>query len=367
MKLNKLFLLLASSSLLVACSPSQPETLGDLMSESGGSVSLQESISDISSKSNVADVSSSDEFVYDVSSSDEIVYDVSSSDEFVKDEVESSIIGGTTYHEGLIDPLPQATTSNPIPSGYTLIQVDGGNLSGYREANVVVNIGFNDGPIEREYYSYTNEHGQVIKVIAKEVILQNEAVEPLKSSGRYYHDEAKVPGVESSVLDEGHILADSLGGVANAYNITPQDSTQNRHGDQAEFERDIRDSNGAYDFIYLIEYPDTQTQIPSRYYVEYTNKVSGIRFKTNFNNGDPEQYNQEQGYTGEGSTVAVIEQPTVPTPQVQANDITGIDTNGNGRVTIQEAKDAGFSMPIYSDHWLYQYMTDGDGDGMVGE
>ena len=232
---------------------------------------------------------------------------------------------------------------------------------------MVVNIGFNDGPIEREYYSYTNEHGQVIKVIAKEVILQNESVEPLKSSGRYYHDEAKVPGVESSVLDEGHVLADSLGGVANAYNITPQDSTQNRHGDQAEFERDIRESNGAYDFIYLIEYPDTQTQIPSRYYVEYTNKVSGIRFKTNFNNGDPEQYNQEHGYTGEGSTVAVNEQPTVPSTQGQANDITGIDTNGNGRVTIKEAKDAGFSMPITSDHWLYQYMTDGDGDGMVGE
>lgn len=358
MKLNKLFLLLASSSLLVACSPSQPETLEYLVPESGETVSIQESIS--------AD-SSSDEVVYEESRSDEIVYDVSSSEEIVYDEVESLIIGGTTYHEGLVDPLPQATTDNPVPTGYTLTQVDGGNLSGYREANVVVNIGFNDGPIEREYYSYTNEHGQVIKVIAKEVILQNESVEPLKASGRYYHDEAKVPGVESSVLDEGHVLADSLGGVANAYNITPQDSTQNRHGDQAEFERDIRESNGAYDFIYLIEYPDTQTQIPSRYYVEYTNKVSGLRFKTNFNNGDPQQYNQEHGYTGEGSTVAVIEQPTVPTPQGQANDITGIDTNGNGKVTIQEAKDAGYSMPIYSDHWLYHYMTDGDGDGMVGE
>lgn len=358
MKLNKLFILLASSSLLVACSPSQPETLGDLVSESGESVSLQESISE---------ESSSDDIVYEESSSDEIVYDVSSNDEIVYDEVESSIIGGTSYHEGLVDPLPQATTDNPVPSGYTLIQADGGDLSGYREANVVVNIGFNDGPIEREYYSYTNEHGQVIKVIAKEVILQNESVEPVKSSGRYYHDEAKVPGVESSVLDEGHILADSLGGVANAYNITPQDSKQNRHGDQAEFERDIRESNGAYDFIYLIEYPDTQTQIPSRYYVEYTNKVSGIRFKTNFNNGDPEQYNQEHGYTGEGSTVAVNEQPTVPSTQGQAHDITGIDTNGNGKVTIKEAKDAGYSMPIYSDHWLYQYMHDADGDGMVGE
>jgi len=43
------------------------------------------------------------------------------------------------------------------------------------------------------------------------------------------------------------------------------------------------------------------------------------------------------------------------------------DTNGNGQVSIKEAKAAGFKMPITKDHWLYQYMTDGDGDGMIGE
>ncbi|KAF0818137.1 hypothetical protein KIS4809_2939 [Bacillus sp. ZZV12-4809] len=42
-------------------------------------------------------------------------------------------------------------------------------------------------------------------------------------------------------------------------------------------------------------------------------------------------------------------------------------TNGNGQVTIQEAKDAGYSMSIMSDHWLYPYMDDRDNDGMVGE
>jgi len=50
---------------------------------------------------------------------------------------------------------------------------------------------------------------------------------------------------------------------------------------------------------------------------------------------------------------------------VAEGDISNIDTNGNGRVTIAEAKAAGFSMPIYSSHWLYKYMI--DGDGMVGE
>ena len=48
-------------------------------------------------------------------------------------------------------------------------------------------------------------------------------------------------------------------------------------------------------------------------------------------------------------------------------DLSSVDTNGNGKVTIAEAKAAGYSMPIFSDHWLYKYMDDRDGDGMVGE
>ena len=48
-------------------------------------------------------------------------------------------------------------------------------------------------------------------------------------------------------------------------------------------------------------------------------------------------------------------------------DVSAVDTNGNGQVTIQEAKNAGYVMPIYSNHWLYQYMDDRDGDGQVGE
>ena len=47
--------------------------------------------------------------------------------------------------------------------------------------------------------------------------------------------------------------------------------------------------------------------------------------------------------------------------------LTKIDKNGNGKVTIAEAKAAGYKMPIYSDHWLYKYMDDRDGNGMVGE
>ena len=109
----------------------------------------------------------------------------------------------------------------------------GGELSGYRAANVVVDIGFGD----REYWAYTNEYGQLVRSCRSRNYFARSSTEPVNSEGRYYDDEAKVPGTEHPNLDEGHVIADSLGGVANAYNITPQDSVLNRHGDQAYMER----------------------------------------------------------------------------------------------------------------------------------
>lgn len=172
-----------------------------------------------------------------------------------------------------------------IFEGYRFIEVDGGDLSGHREPNVVVDIGFGD----REYYAFTNEYGQLVKVIAKEIILQDDSREPVTSSGRYYKDEAKVPGVESKDLDEGHVIADSLGGVSNAYNITPQNSTLNRHGDQAYMEKVIRDAGGCTDFVAIITYPNTTTQIPSHYSFTYT--LKGNVINDEFDNINPDEYN----------------------------------------------------------------------------
>jgi len=56
-----------------------------------------------------------------------------------------------------------------------------------------------------------------------------------------------------------------------------------------------------------------------------------------------------------------------PEPEPSGGNVSSVDANGNGQVTISEAEAAGFSMPIYSDHWLYPYMDDRDSDGMVGE
>ena len=272
-------------------------------------------------------------------------------------EVSLESAGSSAYSEST---EPQSSVSL---DGYTLIEVYGGDLSGYRAANVVVDIGFGD----REYWTYTNEYGQLVRVVAAEIILQDDATEPVNSNGRYYDDEAKVPGTENSNLDEGHVIADSLGGVANAYNITPQDSVLNRHGDQAYMERNIVQAGGATNFEAIITYPDTTTQVPSSY--KYTYTINGYQVVDEFQNVTPDEYNAAQGLTEEASStpdssgIATFAAPT----ETAGGDVSAVDTNGNGQVTIQEAKNAGYAMPIYSSHWLYPYMDDRDGDGQVGE
>jgi hypothetical protein len=271
-------------------------------------------------------------------------------EEVTKDEKEETAT--TVVEEPVVEETPTESNSD-LFAGNKLIEVDGGNLSGYREPNVVVDIGYGD----REYWAFTNEYGQLVRVIADEIILQDDSNEPVLSSGRYYSDEAKVPGVESDVLDEGHIIADSLGGVSNAYNITPQESTLNRHGDQAYMEDVIRKAGGATKFEAIIKYPNTDTQIPSSY--QYTYTIRGNEIVDTFDNVNPDKVNESLGLTGSKPS---------DSPSSNTNgDISSVDTNGNGQVTIKEAKTAGFSMPITSDHWLYPYMDDRDKDGMVGE
>ena len=279
-----------------------------------------------------------------------------------KEETVTTVVDEPVAEETPSVPVAEETPTQPnneLFSGYKLIEVDGGDLSGYREPKVVVDIGFGD----REYWAFTNEHGQLVRVIADEIILQDDNNEPVTSSGRYYSDEAKVPGVERDDLDEGHIIADALGGVSNAYNITPQESTLNRHGNQAYMERGNPRAGGATNFEAIITYPNTKTQIPSSY--QYTYTLKGNVIVDTFDNVNPDKVNESLGLTG--SEPVESTEPAKSTGSNANGDISSVDTNGNGQVTIKEAKEAGFSMPITSDHWLYPYMDDRDGDGMVGE
>ncbi|WP_269089667.1 hypothetical protein [Exiguobacterium sp. SH4S7] len=43
-------------------------------------------------------------------------------------------------------------------------------MSGYREANIVIDIGYRKG----EYWAFTNGHGQLVKVIAEDITLQDD-------------------------------------------------------------------------------------------------------------------------------------------------------------------------------------------------
>lgn len=236
---------------------------------------------------------------------------------------------------------------------YDILEVDGGDRSGERISNVAVNIGFG----ERDYWGLTNENGQLVYVFADQIILQNDDTEPVNKKGRYYNDEARVPGTEMKDFDQGHVIADSLGGVSNAYNITPQDSILNRHGDQAYMEKVIRDAGGCKRFFAIITYPNTSTQTPSSYRFEYI--LKGKKIVDDFENVNPDKINQKtNSFKNENLDKKDFDEEA---------ELLKIDTNGNGKVTIKEAEDAGYLMPVYSTHWLYKYMNDSDGDGKIGK
>ncbi|MGL4588844.1 MAG: DNA/RNA non-specific endonuclease [Mycoplasmatales bacterium] len=159
------------------------------------------------------------------------------------------------------------------------VSVDACDTNGERQTNATVDVGFGD----REYIAKTNEYAQLVEVSAKELSLQNESN---LINGRYCKDEAKVKGTESKTLDEGHVIADSLGGVSNAYNITPENSTLNRTGEQAKMEEYMRTSlkegKKVTNLKAKITYSSTSTQIPSHY--DFTFEVDGTEKSYSFGN-----------------------------------------------------------------------------------
>ncbi len=157
------------------------------------------------------------------------------------------------------------------------VKVEACNLSGERKANVKVNIGNQTKNIKREYYAYTNQYKQVVYVSAKELILQTKAEE--NHNGRLCEDEADVSGTEKKEYDQGHIIADALGGVSNAYNITPENSYLNRKGSKYNLEQEwinaLRNNQKITNVKVEIIYPNNYTQTPSKY--KYSWEVDGSK------------------------------------------------------------------------------------------
>jgi hypothetical protein len=131
-------------------------------------------------------------------------------------------------------------------------------------------------------------------------------------------------------------------------------------------EKVIRDAGGCTDFVAVIQYPNTQTQIPNHY--KFTYKIQGRTITDEFDNVNPDEVNKNLGKTtGTSSTPPKTENVPATETENSNEDVSKVDTNHNGSVTIAEAKAAGFKMPITRDSWLYKYMDDRDGDGLVGE
>lgn len=87
--------------------------------------------------------------------------------------------------------------------------------------------------------------------------------------------------------------------------------------------------------------------------------MNGHKVVDEFDNVDPDKVNESLGLTRNKNSKSAGSN--------KKGDISAIDTNGDGQVSIKEAKAAGFKMPITKDHWLYPYMHDADQDGLVGE
>ncbi len=151
---------------------------------------------------------------------------------------------------------------------YTELDVDSCDLSGTRKGNVIVDIGYGD----RNYYALSNENSQITDVYAKNIRLQSED-ELSANNSRYCQDEANVYGTEKENYDQGHIIADSLGGVSNAYNITPENSYVNRFGAQAKNEQKMRTAleqgHIVHDFLAHIYYYNSNTMTPYAYKFTY--------------------------------------------------------------------------------------------------
>lgn len=187
----------------------------------------------------------------------------------------------------------------------------GSKSTAVRTPRTVVSIGAVDDGVQREYYAVTNDTGQLVEVAAREIIVQDDATETVTDKGRYCDQLPYVPGAGKG-FDRGHVIADSLGGESNLYNLTPQQSALNRHGDQAFIEDQIRKAGGAQNFHAVITYPDEHADVPSQYSIAYA--IDGVSQVRTFANMDPEA-------TADSAVVTQPDDDIYVLPDMAATDV----------------------------------------------
>jgi hypothetical protein len=88
----------------------------------------------------------------------------------------------------------------------------------------------------------------------------------------------------------------------------------------------IRSAGGVTNFEAIITYPDAETQIPSSY--QYTYILKGEEVNDTFDNVNPDEVNESLGLTESEPS------DSTSTSSETSGDISSVDTNGNGQVTI---------------------------------
>lgn len=202
---------------------------------------------------------------------------------FMQNKKKFVIISSALILLSLIFPAKTAALANPKQTKFTA-KIEACDMKSKRKANAIIDVGYGD----REYIAKTNANAQLVEVKAKKIIMQNE--KNFKNN-RYCKEQAHVPGVEDPNLDKGHVIGDQLGGVANVYNITPQNSKTNQV-EQKNMEQEIikalKKGQEVRDFTAKIEYLNNTTMIPSKYIFQYYigNKIQKYEFYNQHKNND---------------------------------------------------------------------------------
>jgi hypothetical protein len=92
-------------------------------------------------------------------------------------------------------------------------------------------------------------------------------------------------------------------------------------------EKVIRDAEGSTDFVAVIQYPNTQTQIPNHY--KFTYKIQGRTITDEFDNVNPDEVNKNLGVTTGTSMPPKTDYVPVNETVSSNEDVSKVDTNHN--------------------------------------